>query len=120
VTRLRFKSGFGRLEVVLVLVVITLVAQLIPWGTRRVFISILDVRTWNSRAWFVANALMFLSMFAIRFGPAVGVAARQALLRWKTSRLSPTNAHEHGHLLTAVEEQALYQRMNEARKKQVV
>jgi hypothetical protein len=112
--------GKSALELLLGIAVVSLVLQLLPWGQWQSAIALLDVRTWTSRVWFGANAVLFASMTLLRFGPALGAATRTALTHWNPRLGSQGEVHEHNHAPTETEERALYHRMNEARKRQVV
>lgn len=113
------RRGFAWIELVLLLALMALVLQLLPFIDRQ-YLWVIDVRAWTSRTWFIANAVLFVSMFAIRFGSTLRAAARYALTQRKSVRVTSSVTHEHEKALSTTEEKALYQRMQEARKRQVV
>lgn len=63
-------GGFARLELVLVLACLALLFQVFP-GLWWDLWAALDFRTWSRGTWFALNLLVLLSLFGIRFGPAL-------------------------------------------------
>jgi hypothetical protein len=108
------------LDAVLGCSIIFFLFKLLPFHNWSGVLTTLDVRNWTSRTWFIANALLFASMFVIRFGPTLGAATQKILARYKPLRRVPDDANQPKQLLTDAEERALYKRMSEARKKQVI
>jgi len=108
---------FGRVfDVVLSVSIIALISKLVPFDNWQSVIALLDVRAWNSGTWFLANAVLFASMLLIRFGPTV-----MAMMMRRVVRDRPSNeAGNRKMLMSDAEERALYQRLIEARKKQVM
>lgn len=114
------RSGIAWLELLLALTIVALALQLLPSDAGRKALELLDIRTWTSRTWFAANALLFASMFIIRFGPALRAAGRDFLKR--STRLQPSaqTLTKEEQKRKYEEERALYERMIEARKKQII
>ncbi|MCI0332052.1 MAG: hypothetical protein L0228_02350 [Planctomycetes bacterium] len=107
------RGGFGRLEVLLVLAFVTLLFQVFPslWNG---LVWSFDLRNWSRGAWMSANVAIVLVLFSIRFGPDL-------YREWRGRRPRIARKSErHEKQLTLKEERALYERMREARKKQVI
>ena len=111
------RRGWQVLELLLAVAILTLIVQLLPWQRWPSFISLADVRQWSSGNWFCANAILFFSMFAVRFRPQLKSLARDATSRIAFRRSAKPDLKSK---LSQEEEKALYERMKEARKKQVV
>jgi hypothetical protein len=87
----------------------------------------LDLRNWTAGMWFAANALLFLVLLAVRFGSEVRGDFRAYVAKMGRRRRRPSPHPLPGgegfgkeRPLTMDEEKALYKRMEEARKRQVV
>ena len=114
------RAGIAWPELLLALAIVALVLQLLPSDAGRKSLELLDIRTWTTSTWFFANALLFASMFIIRFGPALRAAGRDFLKR--STRLQPSveTLTKEEQKRKYEEERALYERMIEARKKQII
>lgn len=100
--------------------IVALLAQLTPLVNWYAVLSLLDLRNWTSHTWFWANALLFLSMFVVRFGPGLRSTA-VAVLSYLAPLDTPGNVRsEEETKQRKKDEKALYQRMIEARKRQVI
>jgi hypothetical protein len=118
----RQRSGFGKLEVLLVIAFLSLLFQVFPalW-TGMLFV--LDVRNWGRGAWLAFNFVVIFALFAIRFGPDI-VAGREkkAAMRRKvrTTASSVTKHAKDIKEMDAAEQRELFKRMQEARRKQII
>lgn len=106
-------SGFAWLELLLVLAFLALVIQVFPSAWRSLVWAV-DVRNWSRGVWMTLNFGVVLVLFGIRFGPGLLDASRKP--RKRVAR----ECEQHEKQLTAKEERELYERMREARKRQVV
>jgi len=77
-------------------------------------VSAVDVRDWSRSVWIGLNIGIVLVLLGIRFGPELFDRSRQP--RRRVSH----ECEKHEKRLTAKEERELYERMREARKRQVV
>ena len=111
------RRGLHVLELLLAVAILALILQLLPWQRWPSALSLADVRQWSSRTWFCANAILFFSMFVIRFSPQLKTMAKDATSRLAFRRSARPDLKGK---LSQEEEKALYERMKEARKKQVV
>jgi hypothetical protein len=111
------RDGFAWLECLLVLSILVLVLQLMPWGAWQSAWAMMDLRNWTAGMWFCGNLLLFLGMLGIRIGPALRDEASR-LLRYRRRRPAKQISKEDHKRQR--EERELYQRMIEARKKQVI
>jgi hypothetical protein len=107
------RDGFVRLEVLLVLAFLALFFQVFPslWSG---VLWALDMRNWSRGTWMVLNVVVVVFLFALRFGPELYQEWR------KTPRHRSVKLECDEKRLSREEELALYQRMQEARKRQVV
>jgi len=106
------RDGFAWLELIFVLVVIALLFQLFPlWNG---FIWAIDVRNWSRAAWMTLSVLILVTLIGIRFGSELYAEWRRVRPRRSVKRETDKKQ------LTLKEERALYERMNEARKRQVI
>ena len=98
----------------LLLAIVALVFQLIPslWAG---LVSIANVRNWSRGTWMLVNVAIVLILLGIRFGPELYTD----WIRYRRRHAS-TIGGSNERRLSANEERALYQRMHEARKRQVV
>ena len=104
-------SAFVRLELVLVLASIALLFQLFPslWFN---LVTIIDIRKWPHGTWISVNVVILL--FRVRFGPELSAEWCQKCLRICANRKRDEKQ------LSVKQERALYARMHEARKRQVI
>lgn len=82
---------------------------------------LLDFRTWGQSGWFAFTIVLLLVLCAVRFAPEIAKNANSAWAALKQKhrvRAKSSPASDSG--LSEKEERALYERMAEARKKQVV
>jgi hypothetical protein len=82
---------------------------------------LLDFRTWGQSGWLAFTIVLLLVLCAVRFAPEISKNANSAWAALKQKhrvRAKPSHITESG--LSEKEERALYERMAEARKKQVV
>ena len=110
------RSGFALLELLLVLALVALILQLFPS-----FWAALDARTWSRATWVVLNLVVLASLVIGRHAePIIGSmhdfaryrAANKAKVRQEKSRREKNAELE--------EQRKLYERMREARKRQIV
>lgn len=113
------RNSLPWLELMLGLAIVVLLLQVFPAAaiaTR----DWLDVRHWSATTWFAANAILFLVLFAIRYGTDIlpGFSLRHLFSAEKRrKRREALAAAEHRKKLD--EERKLYARMHEARKRQI-
>jgi hypothetical protein len=102
------------------LLCITLIIQLLP--TLAIYIrSGLDLRTWTTTTWFWAFAGFFLFLCGVRFGPDIIEGFKDQRVRDARGRTKQKSGHPPStRQLSDDEERKLYQRMSEARKRQIV
>ena len=107
------RRGVAWLEILLVLAVLALLFQVFPqlWFNT---LWALDVRNWSRAAWFALNIGVVLVLFAIRYAPEVHQQWKQR----KSNRVRHRTEDEEQRKLR--EERELYERMKEARKRQVI
>jgi hypothetical protein len=101
------------LEVLLALTILALLLQLLPSAGWK-FLGAIDVRNWSSGAWIALNICVVLVLVAVRFGPALAEVHERRCTDTKVDR------EKAEHRRRRKEERALFERMREARKKQVV
>jgi hypothetical protein len=79
---------------------------------------VLDVRNWGRWAWLSLNFGVIFALFAIRFGPELiaGSGKRKARKR----AITPEQREKQLKDMDAKAQRELFQRMQEARKKQVI
>lgn len=104
-----------RMETLLGLSCLSLAAQLCPPA----FWLYLDARSWSSGSWFALFAAMFISLLMIRFHEEIWLSVSAMGAR---PRRSSGGAKSYASEKTArlSEERELYERMNEARKRQII
>lgn len=107
------RDGFVRLEVLLVLAILALLFQVFPalWHG---IVWALDVRNWSRGVWMTLNVAIVVGLVGIRIGPQLYEGWRT----WSGRRSAKRESDEKRR--TIKEERALYERMREARKRQVV
>jgi hypothetical protein len=107
------RRGVAWLEILLVLAVLALVFQVFPqlWFST---LWALDVRNWSRGVWFVLNIGVVLVLFGIRYAPEVN----QEWKRRRGNRIRHRTEDDEQRKLR--EERELYERMKEARKRQVI
>lgn len=105
--------GFGRLEVLLVLALLALSFQLFPslWFTA---VWAADVRNWSRAVWMTLNIAVVVCLFGFRFGPEL-----YREWRGRAKHVSGSQVHREKQL-SIKEERELYERLREARKRQVI
>jgi hypothetical protein len=106
------RGAFGRLEILLVVAVLALFFQVFPslwFGLLRV----VDVRNWPRGAWMVVNVAAVLALFGFRFGPDLYRDWQQWQLRRKEEGDRQSKARQ------LKEQKELFERMKEARKRQI-
>lgn len=105
--------GLPGLELALLASVVILLFQLLPllaseWG------RLADVRNWTRAGWMVVSVVILVVLIGIRFGPELYDEWRKRL-----GRRSPKREMDRKQL-SLKDERALYERMAEARKRQVM
>jgi hypothetical protein len=111
------RGGFGKLEALLVIAFLSLLFQVFPtlWtGT----LYVLDVRNWGRWAWLALNFGVIFALFAVRFGPELmsGGGKRKARKR----PVTPEQCEKQIKDMDLKAQRELFQRMQEARKKQII
>lgn len=123
IARRRSLHGAARLEIFLGMAVVALVVQLFPTA-RDTFATILDIRTWGPLDWACLSAVLIAVLFAIRHGAELVAAVWGALHAKKpggrSNSLVVRDASSDWRELDEKSQRELFQRMQEARKKQVV
>lgn len=112
--------GFGRLELLLVLAFLALLFQVFPalWLG---LLWALDVRNWPREVWLAINVGVVLALFAIRFGPELAAGRRSSPSKRPKGPESGSDPHETDwRKLSAKEQEALFRRMEAARRKQSI
>jgi hypothetical protein len=107
------RCGIAWLELLVVLAAIAMFLQLFPsvlWD----FVAALDVRAWSSSVWFGLNVAVVLILAGIRFG--AGIVEFRVRCRCRATE-EREKAKQQQRLK---EERELFERMREARKKQVI
>jgi hypothetical protein len=107
----RSRSAFVPLAVLLALAVAALLVQLFQslWS-----IGALDVRNWPRETWMALNLGVVLVLFGIRLGPEVRA-------QWRNRRTRRTIEREQQKKQRTLNEQReVFERLREARKRQVV
>ncbi|TWT37165.1 hypothetical protein KOR34_21120 [Posidoniimonas corsicana] len=117
------RAGIGKLELLLVLAILSLMLQLFPslWGS---FLFAIDTRNWSRSAWLLLNGLIILGLVGIRLGPEL-VAGWRAQPRSKRIRrrkrpLAMRVRRGDWKDLDDKSQRELFERMQEARKKQTI
>ncbi|TWU00437.1 hypothetical protein Pla108_13880 [Botrimarina colliarenosi] len=107
------RLGFAWLELLLALAIVSLLLQLFNVSATRLYTA-MDMRTWSGGVWFLAFALVFVVLCGVRFGPEVakGFVAQDRKFKLTVSEEKMRKRKEYE------KERALYERMNEARKRQ--
>ena len=107
------RGGFARLELLFCLALVVLLLQMFPslWGALALAI---DVRNWSSGTWMSVNLGIIVLLFGIQFGPVLHTKwrehrTRQAIERDKQDKQRTVN-----------EQRETFERLREARKRQVV
>jgi hypothetical protein len=111
----RMPHGVALLELLLLLACLSLLVQLFPdiW-------LLLDVRTWPAWVWFSINALACSVLCLKSYAP--DVLDDIIHFRWLLSATSITSRHDNSKdkkKMALDEERKLYQRMKEARRRQI-
>jgi hypothetical protein len=114
------RQGIGLLELALGVAIIALILQLVPLPEWRTLVQLADVRTWSSYQWFWANACLFVAMVVLRFGAGFKAVLKSLMKRLGNWGARSSNSSEERKKLSLQEERKLYERMNEARKRQVI
>lgn len=107
--------GIVRLEILFALALLTLLFQLFPSLWNGALIAA-DPRNWSRGTWLALNIVVVFALIALRFGRELYAEFRRARPR----KPSAANQTLDPKKLSAQEERELYQRMHEARKKQIV
>jgi hypothetical protein len=115
-TRFSNHSGFAKLELLLVLAFAALLFQVFP-GLWFGLLAVLDIRGWSRGAWLVQNLAVVFTLFALRFGPDWYHDWQQRQIR---KSAAAKKREKQVKDLTAEEQRALYKRLQEARKRQVI
>jgi hypothetical protein len=116
VNRRIIRSGFAKLELLLVLAFLALFFQVFPslwFGV----LGVLDIRNWPRGVWMAINVGVVFSLFTIRFGPDLVEDWRQ---RRDRKRAASKNREKEIKDLTLKEQRELFKRMQEARKRQII
>ncbi|MEX2317294.1 MAG: hypothetical protein WD669_09095 [Pirellulales bacterium] len=117
ITKRRFtRSGFAKLELLLVLAFLALLFQVFPslwFGV----LGVLDIRNWPRGVWVVINVAVVLALFAARFGPDLVEDWKQHSLR---KQAASDRRKKEIKDLDLKEQRELFKRMQEARKRQVI
>jgi len=106
------KNGFGRLELLLVLSIVAITFQLFPslWFDT---LWVIDVRNWSRAAWLCVSMGVLLTLVGIRFGPDL-------MDEWRQRRERLAKEREKRDKQQALAEQRkLFERLREARKRQL-
>lgn len=107
------RRGFAWLELLLALTLLALLFRFFPSLLPDV-LATLDVRNWSRSVWMTLNVGVVLVLFGIQFGP-------ELCADWRRRRVRVSgNDKKREKQLTMKEERELYERMREARKRQVI
>jgi hypothetical protein len=109
----RNRRGLIRLELLLMLATLALLFQLFP-SLVIALSRALDLRYWPAGVWLSVNVAILIALLSQRFGAEFYMQRRQRRPRRSSSRQLLVKQS------TLNEERALYERMNEARKRQVI
>ena len=111
--RTKQHRGFAWIELLFALAIIAFLFQLFPL-LRRALVGAADVQNWSRAVWVSLNVGMMLVLLGIRFGPSRyddwrGRRARQAIERERQEKQRLAN-----------KQRELFERLREARKRQVM
>lgn len=109
-------AGFLRLEALLGIACVSLVVQLCPPSAW----SPLDIREWTSGNWFMFNAIVFTMLMMIRFWGEFQHSFASLAHSLRNCRRGAADDPGAKKRMELAEERALYERMKEARSKQVI
>jgi hypothetical protein len=108
----RNRRGLIRLELLLMLAALALLFQLFP-SLVIALSRALDLRYWPAGVWLSVNVAILIALLSQRFGAEFYMQRRQRRPRNSSRQVLAKQS-------TLNEERALYERMNEARKRQVI
>jgi hypothetical protein len=117
------RLGLARLEVLFTIAVLSLAFQLFPVLGNRILYAV-DVRNWGQMGWMLFNAVLIVGLLVVRFGPELVAGARGGHRLGRLSRRNKstivTDSTSDWRELDERSQRELFQRMQEARKKQVI
>ena len=110
------RSGFALLELLLVVAIVALILQLFPslWGA-------LDVRTWSRATWVVLNLVVLAGLVVVRHAEPI-IRSIYDFARYRAANKTKATQEKSKREQNAEleEQRKLYERMREARKRQIV